>query len=305
MTVIYAVPGHVPGVAAQLGLRMTWTGPDGSVWDLGDPTVSGLEMGRGVQGLGMPPVLRYESESPAVDGRRFRGHKIDARPVMWPLTVLHDSKLTEWIARDAAFWATMRPDAPGSWAVQTPDGATRSLLCSFVEVDDAMTVDPTLSGWAAYGIRLVADEEPCWTGSPVVAQFASGELVDFIDESGAPPFYISAGDLFASASITNPGDVEAYPVWRVDGPVTDVELGVGDSLIEAPITLNEGEFMIIDSRPTAQTAIKDDGTEVTSSLGSSVEWVAIPPGQSVPLDITVTGTGSVRCTITPRYMRAW
>ena len=53
-----------PGISA-----MTWTGWDGSVWDL-IGAGSGAQLQRGVRGLFMPHVDQYSSSSPAMAGSR-------------------------------------------------------------------------------------------------------------------------------------------------------------------------------------------------------------------------------------------
>lgn len=295
-------PG-APSVGAPRGVRMSWTGWDGSVWDLSDPSASGVVVSPGVRGFGAPPSQRFTSTSPAVAGTRFRGSRTLEREVFWPLHVLADSA-TGWVDRDSAFWRTLRADAPGSWAVTSPAGVTRTLRCRFVDVDEAWPVDPTVRGWAAYGVRLVADDDPFWSGAPLVRSFSPGSPVDFFDAGGSPPFHISAGNLLATATLDNPGDVEAYPIWRIDGPTTDVTLGVDGRTIEVPITVADGSSLTVDSRPQEQTAIRSDGTDVTADLGA-VDFAPVPPGAVVPLSLSMTGTGTVTSTIVPRYYRAW
>lgn len=273
------------------------------MWDLSDAAVSGLRLNAGVRGLGMPPAQRYVSDSPAVDGSRFRGSRFTAREVFWPLYVLHDPG-QGWVDRDGAFWATMRPDLPGSWAVTAPDGSTRTLTCRWVSTEDGFDIDPTLSGWAAYAVYLTADDDPFWSGAPVVRQFSPGAPVDFFDPAGSPPFHISAGNLLASATMDNPGDVPGWPIWRIDGPVTAVTVGVQGRTIVAPITVAGGASLTIDTRPAAQTAIRSDGTDVTAQLGA-VDFAPVPPGDVVPLTLSMTGTGSVTATLTPRHLKAW
>lgn len=302
--VVYASGQIGPGpVAAPGGLTMSWTGWDGSVWDLADSSVSGVVMGPGVRGLGAPPSQRFSTSSPAVAGSRFRGSRVLEREVFWPLSVLADTGLG-WVDRDSAFWRTLRVDAPGSWAVTSPGGTTRTLRCRLADVDEEFVVDPTRHGWASYGVHLVADDDPFWSGAPLVRSFSPGSPVDFFDPAGSPPFHISAGNLLATATLDNPGDVDAFPIWRVDGPTTSVTVGVDGRNIVIPITVAGGASLTVDTRPQAQTAIRSDGTDVTASLGA-VDFAAVPPGAVVPLSLSMVGTGTVTATLQPRYFRAW
>lgn len=304
MTVVFASPAQAVAASAPAGgLSMSWTGWDGSVWDLSQPEVSGLFLGAQARGLGAPDADRFSTVSPALAGSRHRGSRILEREVFWPLHILGDPG-SAWVGRDGAFWRTMRPDAPGVWSVTGPDGSTRSLTCRWVSTEDSFLMDPTRVGWASYGVYLVADEDPYWSGAPVVRSFSPGEPVDFFDPAGSPPFHISAGNLLASATVDNPGDVESHPIWRVDGPVTDVEVGVQGRVIEVPIEVAGGESLTIDTSPTAQTAIRSGGEDVTSQLGA-VDFAPIPAGDVVPLSLSMVGTGTVTVTLPTRYLRAF
>jgi hypothetical protein len=252
--------------------------------------------------LGMPEADRFESVSPALAGSRFRGARVTAREVFWPLHVLAADG-EAWLALDSAFWATMRPDLPGSWAV-TVGGVTRNLVCRWVSGGDDYIMDPVLAGWASYGVYLVADDDPYWTGAPIVRSWSPGTAVDFVDAGGSPPFHISPGNLLAQATMDNPGNVEAFPVWRIDGPTTTVEVGVDGRVVEVPFAVADGDSVIVDTRPTAQTAVMSDGTDVTADLGE-VDFAPIQPGAVVPLSLSMTGTGTVTATLTPRYMKAF
>jgi hypothetical protein len=305
-TVIYAAHPlqNLPAPAPAGRLLMSWTGWDGSQWDLSRPEASGVFVSAGVRGLGMPDATLFSSESPAVDGSRFRGYRFTAREVFWPVHIVHDPGMG-WVDRDGAFWRTMRPDAPGVWSVTDPNGNVRSLTCRWVSGGgDALQLDPTSVGWATYGVYLVADEDPFWTGAPIIREFSAGAQVPFFDAADSPPFHISPSNLLAEATMNNPGDVDAFPIWRVDGPVTTVTVGVMGRTIVAPLTVVEGESLTIDTRPTAQTAIRSTGVDVTGSLGA-VDFAAIPPGASVPLTLSMTGTGKVTASLTPRFLKAW
>lgn len=301
-----AVP-ELPSVEAFAPPRMgsTWTGWDGSVWDLLTYADSGVLLMRGVRGLGKPTHDRYSSQSPALAGSRWRGYRTTEREVFWPVAVYADTANSRWVATDRAFWRTMHPGRPGTWTITQPSGEVRSLVCRFVD-DGAQVfdVDPLTAGWTAYGVTLVADEQPFWSGQTITRTFRASAASDFYGGSGGPPFYISSASTLASAAITNPGDVEAYPVWTITGPTTSVSVGLAGNLVDVPFTLATGVSLVIDSRPTAQTAVDSLGVERTAELGSA-NFAAIPPGESVPLTLTMAGTGIVQVDLTPLYDRAW
>lgn len=285
------------------GLRPTWTGWDGSVWDLSD-RASGVLLARGgTRGLSMPPVRRYASAGPAVAGSRYRGNIAEEREVFWPLHVL-SSPGEAFASLERDFWRTMHPDRQGTWTITAPDGSSRYLRLRFVD-DGAHAFDvlPVKFGRATYGITLVA-EQPFWEGAPTVRRFEPGAAVPFYSPTGAYIFALSPDTVTANADIDNPGDVDSWPTYLIEGPTTTVSVGVDGRLVEVPFALLAGETLTIDTDPTAQTAIDQDGVERTSDLGAA-DFAPVPPGSSVPLDVDIVGTGSVTVTLPSLFYRAW
>lgn len=302
----YTPPALPPVVSWDGFAGMTWTGFNGDQWDLKGSAVSpsGVTLQRGARGLHFPQVNRYSSSSPAVAGSRTRGHHTGDRDVFWPLKVFRDGGSQAWMEYDRRFWATMAPDKPGVWTVIHPDGQARSLTCTAQhDGDGSFAIDPLLVGWALYGLNLVA-EQPYWEGSPIVRTWKASPPVDFFDPAGSPPFHISSGSTFATAVIDNPGDVEAYPVWVLTGPTTSVAVGVDGHVVEYEVAIPEGQTRTIDTRPDRLTVVDQDGVDRIDDLGAA-EFVAVPAGASVALDVAVAGTGMVEATIRPLFYRAW
>ncbi len=305
MTLLLALPGAVPQPEVDsrwVGLRPTWTGWDGSVWELTGED-SGVRLIRGgTRGLGRGEHDRFASSSPAVAGSRYRGHRTLERDVFWPLLVFVDDSSEAWVKYDRAFWRTMHPDRPGTWTVTHPDGARRTLTCRYDGTDNqAFDRLPVQAGWAVYGVRLVADEQPFWQGEPIARTFQASPGSPFLP---GPPFTISSGSTLALATIDNPGDEPAYPIWDLEGPLDSVTVGVDGRTIEVPIELAAGETLRVDPRPTEQTAIDGTGADRTAELGA-VDFAPVAPGEQVPLTLAAAGTGSITATLIPLYARAW
>ena len=303
MTVLLAAPSAVTGrpVDAWPGVRMTWEGWNGTVVDLtGDD--SGASLGGGVRGLSMPQSQRYASDSPSVAGSRHRGSRATDREVFWPLAVYNGLGSQEWIDWDAAFWRTMHPDKPGVWTVEQPSGQARSLRLRFIgDGNHSVGIDPSLMGWERYGIELLA-EQPFWQGAPIIRSWKAEDPLPFFGGPGI--ITISSGSTLANATIDNPGDEAAWPVWTITGPCTSVSVGVAGRVVEVPFTLAAGEVLTIDTNPAAQTALMADGLERTAELGAA-DFAAVPPGESVALSTAMAGTGAVSVSVTPLYRRAW
>lgn len=306
MAIVYAAPYLPPIAPGDLftHMPMTWTGSDGVTWDLCTGS-SGLALGAGVRGLNMPPTRRHVTTSPAVAGSRRRGWSTDEREVFWPLRVFRDGEGADaqaWIDLDAAFWSSMHPDKPGVWSVESPNGK-RSLACVF-DNDGGHSTEtiPTLRGWETYGIYLAA-ESPYWVGEPVRRVWSQSGPVSFYGSSGATPFNISSASNLATATVTNPGDVDAWPVWTITGPCTSVTVGVGGRTVTYPLPVAEGSTLVIDSAPEKRAA-QLNGSNVYRQL-SSWDFAPVPAGQDRSLSLSMAGTGSVSVDITPRFFRAW
>jgi len=304
MTFVYAVPPVLPPAPPEKwrGLVVKWTGWDGTEWDLTDYRSGVFLQNSGVEGLTMPAHTAWTAGSPAVHGQYYRGHVVEPRTVFWPVHIYGDTS-EEWLSRNAAFWRTMHPGKYGTWSVTTPGGSQRTLSCRFVDDGGhSYGLDPSMAGWASYAVSLIADQ-PFWLGEPQRRTWAQSDPVDFFGGlAKGPPFRISSGSQLATATITNEGDVEAWPVWTIRGPATSVTVGVDGRTVQWSITLAEGDTLVIDTDPTVQCAWLN-GVDVTAQLGTA-SFAPIPAGEDRPLSLTMAGTGSVQAEITPRYYMA-
>lgn len=145
-----------------------------------------------------------------------------------------------------------------------------------------------------------------------VSTSAGGAVVDLAGVDGTadvalaagPPYYIGSGQSIANATMSNPGDVAAWPVWTVNGPFTSAEVGVDGRKVVVPFAMLAGESLTIDTAPSAQTAIDHTGAERTASLGAA-DFAPIEPGESVALSLSLVGAGSISASLQPLHFRAW
>lgn len=289
----------------------TWIDWQGVEWDLSGGT-SGVVLLDGVRGIGMPVVQAFKATPAGLHGSRWRGMNVPERDVFWPIELFEDAGSQAWIDHDARWWATLHPERVGLWKVTQPSGVYRTLTCRFVDDGQkAYDVAPELVGWVDYSIALVA-EDPFWYGQPELRLWGPEDEQNYYGGTGGggfgPPYFISSGSSASSATIPNPGDVEAWPTWTVYGPATSATVGIGSELIEVPITLaDETEWVRIDTSPyageTSQRAIDQDGVDRTLELGT-VDFAAIPPAAEAVLNVTLVGGGQVEGRIVPAYLRA-
>lgn len=298
-----------PTVATDVYPMQHWWTPGNAdeTWDLTSGQ-SGIALQGGVRGLTMPKFTRYTQNSPAVAGTRWRGFNTDEREVFWPLAVFSSLGAQAWLDHDRHFWAGLRPDVVGTWAVTQPSGEVRSLPIRFTEdTEDALDIAPEIFGWQVYGLAFVA-ESPFWTGDTVTRNYGLGDdTLSFFGTSGGPPFYLAPAQTTATATVDNPGDVPAWPVWRLTGPFDFASVGAGGLNIEIPFGVGAGATLTLDTDPTSRVLIysaDDTVLDMTDRLGA-VAFGQVPPGGQVDLNISITGTGSVSIDLTPNYFRAW
>lgn len=320
-----ALPYKVPPRPASpwRGIDLSWTGWDGSEWELTDPE-SGLFLRPGIRGLHMPEFERQSSSSPAVPGSRHRGTTTKDREVFWPLYLYSDEGSPEFVARDRAFWNSLDPDLEGTWASVLPDGTRRTLDLRLINSDDDASNDPVRRGWATYGITLLADQ-PYWLGETVKRSWGADDVRPFYITAadratyGYPDdalTYLSPGGALGSATFTNDGDVPIYPVWTVVGGTTAASFGVGGKNVIVPFTIPVGYAVQLDTDPVngqvlwygqwdAVNKVIKSPVDRTAELDPASSFVAIPRGQDRPLSISMTGAGVIIAEVRNKYRRAW
>lgn len=323
--IVYGAPymPPLPAAPAFSGLGMRWAAK-GTEWELTNPS-TGLFLKPGIRGLGSAAYTRHSTESPAVAGSRFEGASFQDREVFWPVHIFSDAGSVEWMHRDREFWATMDPNDTGVWTVTHPDGSHRSLRLRFLNDGDKVhDRDPMRVGWDSYGITLVA-EQPFWVGDPVVKSFKGQAPPEpFFEPDGPQIVNISSSYSAANATMDNPGDVESYPRWYVDGETATVSVGVDGFVVDVPFAVPAGHCLVIESDPdligatlyevTADAPSKPSDRVVgvhlinpvdkSAQLGEA-DFAPIPSGKQVPLSMEIMGPGKVECLLPTLHRRPW
>ena len=294
--------------------QVVWEAWDGSTWTLSDPDGGVFVVRGGMRGLGMPTGIKhYRDQSPATHGAQWRGLVYESREVFWPLYLYADGGTREWVERDAAFWASLHPEHEGRLSIIVPGVSTRSLMLR-LESDGgwAPEMDPTFFGWAQYGITLMADQ-PLWEGSPVRLTWAAGTppLFHGGETPGDPIIRIASGRTASTATVTNPGQAEAWATWTFYGPLgaTGAMVTVDGRDIDVPFEVVAGDKVVIDTSPREQTAylVHPDGSseDVFGLLGAFEPW-PIQAGDAADLTLLLRdGTGSIGLEMVPLHLRAW
>ena len=301
-----------PKPTARECMRWTWYGVDGSVWSLGRQA-GAYVLRSAVVGMLHPAFIDHVSASPAVDGQFYRSTRTLPRSLGFRIR-LRQNGSRDFVETHRAFWRSWSPHTPGRLEIASID-STRSIWLRLQSSGDAaFDADPQRWAMLTMDLEAIADD-PYWLGEPIERSWGTSTPVPFYGPSGAgPSFWISSASTIDSATVTNPGDAESWPVWTIEstGVTSGVSLTVDGGRIQLP-GMVAGEAIRIDTHPAyggAQRGSMVDGTFVATDpdidgefdLGGSRR---IPPGQSVPVGISMTGSGSVSVSFTPRYWLAF
>lgn len=279
----------------------TFIDPDGVVWELNPPGTELFTM-NAASGYGITPVELVTRKDPR-GGVTVVGVRDQPRTLVWPVRIrgrTHMEFLTRWRQVAAALALTKRK-GPGLFRLTRPDGTARDALVYYQsgwdgEPGEGHTHDtPTLT--------LLCPDGHWRDSQPITIERRSGSSVDFLN----PYPSLSSGDVLGATAITNPGQVEAWPTWRLDGPAT--QLVATNHTLGKTFTINHtlaaGESLTITTRPG----------RVTNSAGAPVNGALVRPGSVLwrlepgVNDLTFTVTGAATATkITlsfyPRYETA-
>ncbi len=299
-------------------IGVKWIGWDGSEWNLqtGDVVMTK----GGVVGLGHPDLEIFYQNTALSDGQRYMGYRAKPRTVLLPVLIGQSLNEEAWIATDNAWWRTMRPDKPGTLIVTAPNGTSRSIKLRFVD-DGGMLFDhdPTADRLMPAVLNMVADD-PWWVGTTFSRKFSAGDApTDFFGGGTAPDFHISAASTLGSVQIENPGDVDAWGVFYIEGPATSFMVKIDGQPISSTEPVAANSQLQIETAPNRQVAYLVVGGEVNGETGfryggvrsnatrllAEVNFAPIPADDGAVLDIALTGTGSVTLRADPRFFRAW
>jgi len=288
------------------GMQWTWTGRDGSAWDL---TAGRVRLDkRPVGGVGEPEWVRSVRSSAGQSGqRRTAWSTAKARAGFLPF-FLAETEPAARVATEAAWWASWDVDFPGTLTITQPDGSSRSIAaCLQDDADYEPAKDPYTRPTDKLAVNWVADD-PWWRGPAVVRTFGQQASQNFFGTRYGPPFFISSSNILATATLTNSGDIDAPVLITVMGPATGFDFTISGHRVAGSIPVVAGASLLLDSdvRHLSATSLATDGTrtDVTRQLAVA-DFARIPRKSTVPLTAQLTGSGSVTVRHEPRYRRAW
>lgn len=259
-----------------------WIDPDGSMMPLAPEWRAA--------GRFAPPTVREEDDVPGEPGSRLRAIKHAPREFSLALWIEDtDPAALRRQMRDLVFrMDPVRGD--GRIRVSSPAGDQREIHCRVVGgLEMSEVLGETSADTVQRAVATFRAVDPYWYWvSDLVTEFEAGDPPSFFPIF---PLRLASSEVFVDASVDNPGDVEAWPVWRITGPGTGLvlrNLSTGE-VFDADITLASGERVVIDTRPGAKTITRSDGTNLWTEV-DEMSWMwALQRGTTL-LRIEMTGT---------------
>lgn len=269
---------------------LTFIGPDGASVVLSSAP---YRWRRGIAGRGAPPVDVRETALLAGQGSLLDQIRDGARTVDVPVLVT------------GALRANLRTLARSTHGrsgegrlVSTFGGVSRELPCRLVAGLEWVEQQPRLQEMML-SFRAF---DPYWRDTTdIVVNFDAG-----ISGTWLPwlPIRTVSDQVFSEADIDNAGDVEAWPVWTLNGPFNGVTLRRDDDVLRVDATFGDGDGLVIDTRPGFKTVTDFAGGSRFDALDlvDDVFWPLAAGVNDVAVSMESVGPST---SVSLAYRRRW
>lgn len=288
--------------AGDIGtITATWTAPTGEVYPLSDNSdVRGYFTTFGVAGWGSTP-FEYVADAASRGGEIVRFVRSQPARITWPLHIWGDTHM-QFIERfrmvRRAFLATAHRGEPGYLTVARPDGSARKIAAFY---EDGFSGEAGQMHRSANPVLTLYCPDGAWTDVEAVTLTRSyAPAVSFF----SPFLTVSSAAVLGMTSLDNTGDLPAWPVWTINGPMT--------SLIATNLTTSQS-FTLTSTLTLGQSiTITTDRPTVRDNAGhnivGSINWPAaqlwgLEPGiNEVNFQVAGASTGtSITLSFNARY----
>jgi hypothetical protein len=290
---------------------VTYIDPDGVVWDWSNPASRCRVLE--VTGIGGPPAA-YTDTSLAGGGSLPRSFAAAKRSIVVGLHVYDDQSQAGFLdLLDRLTFALWHDRAgvptPGLLRFARPDGTARQIEVFCTSGPPQTEAESSRDAYqrdTGYGLTFESGLDPLFSDVDPI-----GPLVFRAPPSSGgvppmPPVVLTPSTTLGTSTVRNTGYGPAYPIWTITGPgvatLTNTTTGREFSL---DVTLEAGEVITVDTRPTRQSALDQDGNDRWGDLVKSSPrdlWTLVPGVNTLSLELASAGEGSK---IEMVYHRRW
>ncbi len=235
----------------------------------------------------MPPVSLHTIRVPQSQGGRFRHARHEERLVALPVVVPGPTAGRDELRR----WARALDPLKGEGTLTVVQGpwAGRRLVCAYEAGLDSFAEEWPLLGLTTLAFRAA---DPYWedVAESTVTATIDDESFTWFPFAGtwaAQPLMLGASDVFAVVTITNTGDVNAWPVIDVTGPGSDLTLTNVTTGAVTHLTgdIDPGSTVHIDTRPGRKTVRVDTANAFGRLTDDSTLWPLVPGPNRVSIGL--------------------
>ena len=238
-------------------------------------------------GFGIPPA-QVRIENSAGDGGVFRHSKRGVRDVDLPITVLGTDRND--VQTKLRRLSRLLQDTSGPTKIKATYSSGESLTLDAHYVGGAESQWGTDAGlvWNKWVLSFQCPN-PYWE-SDALEEF---RVTTGNTGRGLLPqlskLKVTSSQVYGVITVDNSGDVPAYPVWFIRGPISDVVISNGTQSFSFTETVADGETITVN---TETGEVTDDlGTNRYSILGPAPKLFRIDPGVS---SISVNGVAATQ-----------
>ncbi len=271
----------------------------------------GLTVLKGAHGRFMPEFAFIEDEVPLQPGTRLRSVTTKARRWEFPAKLEGISSI-DYRTKLRDLFNVFDPNrGDGRIRVISYDGGQRDLFCRYT---GGLELDESIKGTTWIKTVLVFHaSDPYWYDTATnVRTYELGDAAPFFPIF---PLVLVSSTIFADATENNLGDVEAWPVWIITGPGSNIILRNQNTgkILTLNTTLGTGETVTIDTRPAGEgsntsrkTVIKNDGTNLYGSLAAASSlWPLAKGSNSLRMEMSgANSNSSIQMSYRTRYLGA-
>ena len=259
-----------------------------------------------LDGLGMPPIIRYSEKGPQQDGVTDRGFTLGPRYVQLVIPILA-ADWTEQFANRKTLLNILRPLAtPYIFKLTLPDGSVRQLDCHTESGPSLATREQIAGGPSIRAGFTVKAPDPTWydpTAIAVTFQLGAASGGNMPVPTDVPT-EIGGSTIDQSEAVNYIGSAPSYPTIRITGPITDTVMTnntLGLVLDFTGTTVAGGDYYDIDLRYGEKSVVDSSGDDQLADLLNSSDiatWriEADPVALSGINSINVAGTAATEST---------
>lgn len=283
-----------------------------------------------VAGLfGSPPIRLGQRDSPGLVAGSLKGKpRRLAKPYLWQIIVYGDTH-QECVAALERLVTAVDPVTPGSdlgrdcrLIVTRPDGSHRQLTARYssgLDVwpfetgqDTAITVEVLFRADDPHWSALTPDTESVTfpvTGTGNADTPFSDPDTPFSDPDTPFSGFVSTPEEgTVTATLTNEGNAEAWPVWEITGSILSAELAnlTTGAVFRWDGVLTSAQTLTVDTNDRGPT-VRVDGTNAWSGLAVAAKnlWPLTPGDNEVVATVLGADTDTtMRVTWFPRWLSA-